>query len=172
MLNSANDSPVQRVMNSDEPENPLGLERGELAVLRAVAAYPSCDHATLLPLVTGLKARSIQSHLSSLSSRGLVTRARGTAVCTEMGLKGASPIPPRKTGLELLKFSLRTLPQGEANVLREVLDVWPNAIQNKLISERTGLSLRSVQNYLSRLSTMRLVTRHAGRASIRLEVVL
>jgi hypothetical protein len=154
------------------PKNPMGLPKGELAVLRAVASYADGVHTTLISLVTGLKTRSIQNYLVALSQAGLVERGSGTAKCTAQGIKAAAPVPPRRTGRALVESCLKTLPVGEAKVLREVFEEWPRGIKNQKLAERTELSLRSVQNYLVNLSTRRLVTRSGGAASISKEVGL
>ncbi len=171
-------APVGAASHSSEtdddmkPLNPLGLPRGELAVLRAVCSSPNGASLSRLSLVTGLRTRSIQNYLVSLSTGGMVERGRGITTCTQKGLHAAAPVPPAKTGKELLKMCLKNLPIGESNVLREVMDAWPNALKNQVIAERTGLSLRSVQNYLVNLSTRGLVLRQSGRASISAEVGL
>lgn len=145
------------------------LPKGELAVLRVVAQSNGDCTVSRISLVTGLRGASVESYLNRLSGKGLVDRGRGLATCTVEGIKSAGDLPPKLSGKDLLKRELNTLPKGEAKVLAEVMSS-KSSISRDDIAKSTGLSAASVESYLNRLATRKLVLRDKGKACINREV--
>lgn len=159
---------TERYQGSDE--NPLGIPKGELSVLRAVASQKDGARPALLTLQTQLRGASVRSYLARLASKGLVTRSGGVATITREGLAAAGTLPKRLKGVDLVKQQVKSLPSGEGSVLLEVLEAHPEKISSSTIVTKTGLSGASVRSYLARLVTRRLIARAGGEAWLRPEV--
>jgi len=104
-----------------------------------------------------LKSSGFANALSSLRSRGLAEGYRDEIHVTEAG-RAASPDAKLPTGRALLEMWLPKLGRCERELIRCLLDVYPQGIPKEDLSEMTGYSITSsgFANALSRLRTLEL----------------
>jgi hypothetical protein len=126
-------------------------------------------------LLTGYSAKGggFRNALSALRSRGYV-HPGPTLIITDDGLVALGPWEPLPTGRALAEFWLASpqLGHGEREILRVLVDAWPEALALAEVAARTVSSSGEpyssagggFRNALSRLRTLELIE---GRADVR-----
>jgi hypothetical protein len=143
----------------DGGSNPKALPPGELKTLRAIATAKDGATLAFIVLVTGYRAGSIKSYTNRLSTRALVTRDHGRFFATPEGLT-AAPSASLPSGKKLAEYYLKTLPPGEAQVLRIIFEHYPRQLTLEDITEHSvDLAAGSVKSYVGRLRTREIVER-------------
>ncbi len=133
-----------------------GLGRGERAILTACAQYPEgCDRVQL-GVLTGYARSSRDAYLQRLAQRGLVTRDEPIRA-TPAGIEALGDFEPLPRGSALRDHWLKTLPEGEARILRVCIQAWPEPVARETLSDRTGYARSSRDAYVQRLGAKKLV---------------
>jgi hypothetical protein len=143
----------------------VGLGKGELAVLRAIAHYPEGCSSKQLTVLTGYKKSSRDTYLQKLAAGGLIMKDGPLSTATAAGLAVLGPdFEPLPIGAELLEHWRRRLPEGERKILEVVVEAFPRPIDRETISETTGYKKSSRDTYLQKLASRKLVELGRGGA--------
>ena len=139
------------------------LPDGEGKILRAVLQFenPTKDELTTL---TGYKRSTRDAYIQRLRNRDFVVEQGGRVMATDAGREAIGDFEPLPTGTALQEYWLARLPEGEAKVLRFLLD-HPDGIDGDSITDATDYKRSTRDAYLQRLESKRLVVRSSGRAS-------
>lgn len=134
------------------------LPKGEEAVLVICAQHggKGCTR-TQLTVMAGFRRSTRDAYISRLQQKGLVQVEAGRVMATEGGMAYlGETFTPLPTGSALRDYWLGALPKGEADVLRLLMDCYPNTLPRDTITEKTGF-LRSTRDaYISRLVSREL----------------
>lgn len=134
-----------------------GLPEGEANVLAALIQYPHGLERNQLTVLTGYKKSTRNLYLQKLAGRGFVGTNGTKMLATPEGKQALPNARPLPRGVELQKFWLAKLDQGERNVLQVLIESQGASITREEVSERTGY-LKSTRNlYLQRLASRELV---------------
>lgn len=140
------------------------LNPGERAILIAVAQHPGGVTREHISVLTAYKRSSRDTYIQKLSSRGLVEVMADQVVATESGIATlGDDYNPLPTGLELQRYWLERLPEGERKILGAVIARYPNGIERDEIDAETGYKRSSRDTYLQKLKTRQLITTSGGR---------
>ncbi len=131
---------------------------GERAVLGAVAQHQDGITREHLTVLTGYKRASRNTYLQRLSQAGLIEAQGDKFIVTAAGMAelGDDFAPVPASGPELVEHVMRTLPTGEAKVLKALLD-HPNGLERDTITELTEYTRASRNTYIQRLGARQLV---------------
>jgi len=155
-------APVTRPSDSDSGELPAG----EQAVLRALIQFPKGLQRTQLTVLTGYARSSRDAYISRLKAKGLVETNLVYVFATEAGIAAMPHAEPLPTGQALQDYWYRELPDGERNVLRILIDSYPDAVDKTAIDEQTGYARSSRDAYISRMRAKQLVV-DVGRGAVK-----
>jgi hypothetical protein len=137
---------------------------GERRVLTAIAQYPEGASRSQLTVLTGYKRSSRDAYISRLRAAGLVEVSGDSVVATQQGIAELGPgFAPLPTGDGLRAYWMDRLPKGEAEILQDLVSVWPHA---RLRDAIEGYKRSSRDAYLSRLEAKKLIERR-GPGSVR-----
>jgi Mn-dependent DtxR family transcriptional regulator len=135
------------------------LQKGEIIVLSAIAQHTEGVSRGQLTVLTGYKRSSRDTYLQRLAARGLTVENGDGIQATPEGKEALGDrFEPLPTGAALREHHLRKLPAGEREVLRIVLDRYPDSLARDEISEATGYKRSSRDTYLQRLNSRKLVS--------------
>lgn len=141
------------------------LNKGERAILRAIAHYPEGCSRRQITALTGYKKSSRDTYISHLIQRGYVEARGADAFATEAGIAMLGPdFEPLPIGAALLEHWRRRLPEGELRILEAVVAGYPDAVAREAITETTGYKKSSRDTYLSKLKARNLI--EAGRDGV------
>jgi hypothetical protein len=135
----------------------LDLPVGELATLRALIPYPDGLAKRQLTTLTGYKRSTRDAYILRLRNRGFVEEHGDRVLATGEGCSALPDAEPLPTGEALQAFWFAKLPPGEAEILRILVDVYPEPIRKDAIDESTGFKRSTRDAYLSRLAAKELV---------------
>lgn len=136
------------------------LPEGERKCLIAIAQFTTGDHGATreqVTLLSGYKRSTRDAYIQRLGAKGYVRVDRGEVWATVEGVAAlGSDYEPLPTGEALQRWWLDRLPEGEAKILRILLEVqvW---FAREYISERTGYKRSTRDAYIQRLGVRRLV---------------
>lgn len=137
------------------------IGKGERAILTALAQYGAMtrEHITV---VTGYKRSSRDTYIQRICARE-AARATGDSIeLTDIGTRILGSWEPLPTGAALQEHYIRTLPEGEAKILRELCRVYPDVLTRDALSDLTQYKRSSRDTYLQRLGARKLVDFSAG----------
>lgn len=133
------------------------LPPGERAILIACAQYPDGVTKEQLSILTGYKRSSRDAYIQRLRQREFVLD-KGSVFATEGGISAlGSDYEPLPTGLDLQRYWLDRLPEGEAAILRVLIGAAPSAVERTSLDDATGYKRSSRDAYLQRLKARKLV---------------
>jgi hypothetical protein len=167
-----NEGGKQEVLRvSGNPRRPMeegrSLGKGERAILTAIAQYPDGAARDQLSVLAGYKRSSRDTYIQRIREAGLVEERGGLFFATDAGMNSLGPdFEPLPTGEALREYWMRRLPQGEAAVLKILIDSYPNTVARAELDEPTGYKRSSRDTYLQRLTSRRLVDT-VGRGEVR-----
>jgi hypothetical protein len=146
--------------------------KGPAAMLQALASFhPKPLSKNQLATLAGYSPRSstTRNYLSALRSGGYITTVGDRISMTPAGVAAAGPPQPTSSTPELLEMWCPKVGGGPAEILKLLVERYPDALGKDLIERATGYSATSstMRNYLSILSRNGLLERtHDGvRAS-------
>ncbi len=160
-----------------DPPLPAGdgdarLNRGERAVLTAIAQHEAGVTREQLTVLTGYRRSTRDTYLQRLGAAGLVELVGDRVVATSGGVEAlGTEFEPLPTGDDLRAHWMTRLPEGERKILGILIESYPEAVDRDLVSEKTGYARSSRDTYLQRLTARRLVE-IAGRAAVRASELL
>lgn len=131
---------------------------GERAVLGAVAQHTDGITREHLTVLTGYKRASRNTYLQRLGQAGLIEVQGDKFVVTDPGMAelGSDFVSIPASGPELVEHVMRTLPAGEAKILKTLLDN-PQGLERDTITELTEYTRASRNTYIQRLGARQLV---------------
>jgi hypothetical protein len=144
------------------------LPRGEAAVLSAAIQFPDGLQREQISVLCGYKARTRNDYIFRLRNRGYVNDDGNLITATQAGRAALPDAQPLPTGEELQRYWLARLPQGEAALLRLLIEQYPNSVERDWFDEATSYAPRSRNDYLFRLHKKQLTeepTRSQVKAS-------
>lgn len=147
---------------SVERSGDTSLSKSEAAFLSVLASYPDGRTKRQLGIQAGYSSNSgsFRNTLSSLKTRGFITRDGDNVIPTSAGIEAAGGLLPLPTGGELVDHWLSQLEKAPAEILRVLVDAYPNALSKEEVGAKSGYqaSSGSFRNALSRLRTLELIT--------------
>lgn len=156
-------APVQRPAPSSGKN--ADLPKGEAAILAALIQFPAGRTRQQLTVITGYARRSLETYLPRLVKAGHIETSAGVISATESGraaLPNAEPLP---TGVALQRHWLQLLPEGEAKILRVLIDAAGASVTRDALQVETRYAPRSLETYLPRLVAKSLIV--SGRGEVR-----
>lgn len=156
--------PVRPRTNGAHHGQPMG--KGERKILIAIAQYPEGVDREQLTILTGYKRSSRDTYLQRLRAAGYIEDGE-TISATQEGVDALGNFDPLPTGDALRDYWLQRLGGGEREILRVVIESYPDAVDREVISESTTYKRSSRDTYLQRLGARKLIvsTRDGIRAS-------
>lgn len=137
-------------------------------VLTALAQFGECPD-TKVGALTGYSAGAghFSNVLSDLRTPGYIEGERSALRITDAGMDALGPFDPLPTGPELQSYWMQRLPKGSAEILRVLVEAYPESISDEELGERTGYSAKAghFSNCLSELRTRDLIS--GGRSALR-----
>ncbi|MBE0568941.1 MAG: DUF87 domain-containing protein [Deltaproteobacteria bacterium] len=144
-----------------------GLGKGERAILTAIAQYPDGAARDQLSVLTGYKRSSRDTYIHRIREAGFVMEGSDGLFVTDAGMSALGPgFEPLPTGDALREYWMRRLPQGEAAILKILIDLYPDSAARSLLDDKTGYKRSSRDTYLQRL-TSRCLVEVLGRGEVR-----
>lgn len=139
------------------------LGKGEFEVIGSIARGDKRGVTKgIIALETKYKARSIDNHVSTLTTREIVETREGRQYLTALGrAEFKALIPAPLEGLELRNRIREELSEGEAIVFETIEETGHNGIMKAaLVAELAdNYKTRSIENYLSMLGTREFISR-------------
>lgn len=142
------------------------LPAGEQAVLRALIQFPKGLQRSQLTVLTGYARSSRDAYISRLKQKGLVDTNLVFVFATDAGREAMPHAEPLPTGDALRDYWYHELPDGERNVLRILVDAYPNSVEKTDIDSQTGYARSSRDAYISRMRAKQLVV-DIGRGAVK-----
>lgn len=135
------------------------LPEGERRVLTAIAQHVDGVSREQLSILTAYKRSTRDKYLQLLNGRGYVHVTGKTIIATDAGVDAlGSAFEPLPVGAALREHWLRELPEGEARILRELVDAYPDGVTRDELSEHTGYKRSTRDKYLQLLRARHLIT--------------
>lgn len=136
------------------------LNRGERAILTAIAQGGDGATREQLSVMTGYKRSSRDTYLQRLGAAGLISWAGECAHPTSEGMEALGPdFEPLPTGQDLIDHWLARLPEGERKLFKIIVGRPGSVVSRELLSEHTGYKRSSRDTYLQKLAARRLIER-------------
>lgn len=133
------------------------LPIGERKILTALAQFGTIEKEQLTVLTT-FKRSTRDAYILRLTTKGYVTSERGTVTPTQEGIDALGHFEPLPTGRELYDFWQNKLPEGEAKILRYLVENRNGKpIPKDELDEATGFKRSTRDAYLLRMSAKRVV---------------
>jgi len=159
--------PVRPAREVAESNGDPSLQRGPLAVLKAVAQYPDGAARDQITVLTGYKRSTRDAYLLRLAQCGYVTEGGNGMQVTEHGIAAlGANFEPLPVGDELREYWRNRLPEGERKIFEVLVENYPDSVSKDKISDLTGYKRSTRDAYLQRMASKRLVE-DAGRAAAR-----
>lgn len=160
-------SPKRRIPPSTNNASGIHLPPGERAVLVAAAQYTDGVERDQLSVLTGYKRSSRDAYIQRLGDKSYVERRGDRLYITEAGIAALGrDYEPLPTGMELQRYWIARLPEGERRVLEILIGAGGKAVLREVIDESTGYKRSSRDAYIQRLSSRRLVD-NIGRGEVK-----
>lgn len=134
------------------------LKSGQRTILIACAQHDGGCNRAQLKTITGYATSTINRLIQELKALGMVEESGKQVVATDAGVAAlGSDYEPLPTGDALLEYWLKTLPQGNATVLRLVADAYPGAIEREMIDKEASYATSTRNRLIQELSARKLV---------------
>lgn len=139
-------------------DHSIVLPKGELAILSVIAQYPQGATKDQITVITGYKRSSRDAYLQRLTSKNLIDQNGSFVITTKQGIVAlGSSFEPLPTGRKLQEHWLNKLPQGEASILKILLETYPDSIDRQSLTDATDYKRSSRDAYLQRLNSRKLI---------------
>lgn len=134
------------------------LGKGELIVLKAVAAQPDGMTREHITVQTGYKRSTRDAYIQRLVAKEYIQVLSEKICITVKGIEALGPnYEPLPTGQALIDYHLRVLPKGERDILAFILSKPGYTTPREFISEATGFQRSTRDAYIQRLMTRQLI---------------
>lgn len=134
------------------------MGKGESSIL--IAAAQVSDGATRehLTVLTGYKKSTRNRYIQTLLALGYIELAGEKVKATQAGIDAlGSNYTPLPTGPELVEHLLRTLPKGEREIFKVLVDAAGAPVEREAITEATTYQKSTRNRYLQSLAARELV---------------
>jgi hypothetical protein len=142
------------------------LAKAERLALTALAQYPRGRSKNQVAILTGyaVNGGGFNNALSALRTNGFLTGSGDNLEITQEGLAALGPYDPLPSGQALLDHWMRQLGKAEREVLRALVEAWPNPMAKEDVAADAGYAADGggFNNALSRLRTLELVSGRGG----------
>lgn len=139
------------------------LPEGEKKCLIAIAQNPSGATREQVSLLSGYKRSTRDAYIQRLEGKGYVYKDSSMVYATNEGIEAlGTDYEPLPTGRELQAWWLDRLPDGEAKVLRVLIDHYPHTVDRETISQQTDYKRSTRDAYIQRLGVRKLITVVSG----------
>jgi RIO-like serine/threonine protein kinase len=156
-------APRPRTSTPRAESNHGALNRGERAILTAIAQHEDGVDREQLSVLTGYKRSSRDTYLQRLHAGGLVEFFADGIRATDTGVDAlGTDFTPLPTGEALQAYWLDRLSGGERSILEVLLEAYPNAVTRDEISDQTPYKRSSRDTYLQRLAARKLIATDRG----------
>ncbi len=153
---------AQRRASAGETALPIG----ERATLSALIQYPDGLERRQLTVLTSYKRSTRDAYIARLRDRGFVDTNGDRVLATDAGRDALPDAEALPVGAALQQFWFAKLPAGEAEILKILVEVYPEPIRKDALDESTGFKRSTRDAYLSRLAAKELVV-EPGRGEVR-----
>lgn len=134
------------------------MPEGERKILVALAQHPDGLDTSAITAVTGYKRSSRNTYISRLKGKGMVEVAGDRFIATTAGVEAlGGDYEPLPTGRDLIDHYFKTLPEGEAKILRVLVERYPEVVSRDELTNLTNYQRSSRNTYLSRLTSRHLI---------------
>jgi len=144
------------------------LGKGERAILTVLAQFHGGKNKRSLGTLSGYSASggSFGTYISRLRTKGYIDGIDPLRI-TDAGLQALGDFEPLPRGQALVDYWMQRLGKGEAAILRQLIERYPNAVDRDELGRLSGYEASggSFGTYLSRLRTKELVDERELRAS-------
>jgi hypothetical protein len=147
-------------LKKQEPMEPSGISipQGEKTILIACAMYPGGLRRDQLTVLTTYKRSSRDTYIQKLKMKEFLRQDGDKLFATDEGIRAlGSDYHRLPTGIELQQHWMNKLPQGEATILRVLIDQYPGSLNREEISARTEYKRSSRDTYLQKLRAKELI---------------
>lgn len=134
------------------------LSPGERTILTACAEHESGCTRTQLTILTGYARSTRNKYLQFLQAKGFIEQNSERVYATETGIQALGDFEPLPKGEALREHWLKNIAQGEAAILRVIIEGYPEHVDREYISERTSLARSTRNKYLQYLTAREIVT--------------
>lgn len=143
----------------------IKIPKGEAAVLRAAIQFTDGLYKKQLTVLTSYKRSTRDAYIQRLREKGLLVEQGDKIFATDEGRAAMPNAEPLPTGEALRDFWYRELPSGECQILKMLVEVYPEGVQKPTIDEVTGFKRSTRDAYLLRLGAKELVV-EVGHAEV------
>ncbi len=170
MINVSKKDPIPMPMptgmpyriDSGERLGAVGIGKGEMAVLNAIAQDDAGISMKHLAILTGYKMTSRRVYTNNLLRAGLIEKKDDVFQATFEGIAALGEKFERlPQGPELREYLLRTLPEGERKIF-QVISSSPVSLNRQEIENAVNLKTTSVRVYLNKLIARKVITREGN----------
>ena len=155
---------------SDPADGATSLSRPQMRILASLANFAATGVQTMskgnLAVYSGQSPKSsgFRANLSALSSAGLIAYHAGDVALTDKGKKVTPDVPAPATLAQLHDEWARRLSRPQHNMLRALIEAYPEGIDRAVLARQTGQSFTSsgYRANLSKLSGLGLIRYHGG----------
>lgn len=149
-------SSVRSPPASGDTDVSLGI--GERRCAIAIAQHPNGVMREQLTTLTGYKRSTRNTYLQRLLAAGFVTQNGERFAITEAGIDWiGSDYQPLPTGVELQRYWLQKLPEGESKIFAAVLARPEIGVTREQLGEETCYKRSTRNTYIQRLAARELV---------------
>ena len=162
----SNSIPAPRRATTNGHNAGAAIGKGERKMLTAIAQHPEGVDREQLTILTGYKRSSRDTYLQRLRAAGYIEDGQ-TITATQEGVGTLGDFDPLPTGDALAHYWMQRLSGGEREILRVVLDAYPQSVDRDAIGTETAYKRSSRDTYLQRLCARKLIVsnRNGVRAS-------
>lgn len=161
-------SVVAAYHNGRDITNKLKFGAGEQAVLTAIAQHKQGVDREQIGILTGYVKSTRDAYILRLRQNGYIDLGP-PITATQAGIAALPPdFEPLPTGEALQEHWLKELPSGESEILKVLLEVYPETIDRHELGERAGCVAKSTRDaYISRLARRKLVVQQTRGGPVR-----
>lgn len=133
------------------------IGKGETSILIAAAQLQDGASREQLTVLTGYKKSTRNRYIQALQSLGYVELAGEKIKATQTGIDALGEnYQPLPTGPELVEHLLRTLPKGEREIFKALVDA-ADLMEREAITDVTGYQKSTRNRYLQSLAARELI---------------
>lgn len=152
----------QQVPRSKSPIYTGNIPQGEKTILIACSQYPNGVKRDQLTVLTGYKRSTRDAYIQRLREKNLVD-VKDRIFATQDGIDAlGDDYEPLPLGEELQAWWLSKLPHGESQILKHLVDYYPNDVGRDDLTDSTGFKRSTRDAYIQRLKAKELIETSNG----------
>lgn len=162
MLPKTQPRPTNNTAGGSQTAN-IKLPIGELKILTACAQFPNGLLRNQLTVLTAYKRSSRDAYIQRLREKSLLMQTGEKLYPTKMGVDHLGDnFEPLPTGDALQDYWLKELPQGEAAILKLLIEVYPEAVSRDELTAQSGYQRSTRDAYLQRMTAKEIIVNVPG----------